>query len=346
MTTARSQFPSMCIPDPKWFAPARRKVVLAGAGILAVFLAAPVWSQSRYPAKPVRVIVPFPPGQAADVFARMLAQQLTVAWGQQVFVDNRAGGVGVPAMMAGRAAAPDGYTLVMASTGTLSVNPALIAKLPYDPVRDFAPVSNVVIAPHILVAHPSFAPRSIPELVAAAKKDPGKLMFATPGQGTSQHMTAELFASRAGIDLKHIPYKGSAPAITDLIGGHVLLMLDSVASAMPHIRSGKIRGIAVTTAQRIPQLPEIPTIAESGYPGFEGVGWAGIVLPAATPRELVERISADIQKALNDPRLRAEIIARGGIPDPRTPKGYAEFIRAETAKWAQVAKEGRVRVDE
>ena len=346
MVATRSQFPSLCLLAIESVAPARRKVLLAGAGVLAVLLAAPASSQSRYPSKPVRLIVPFPPGQGADIFARMLAQQLTVAWGQQVFVDNRAGGAGVPAMMAGRAAAPDGYTLVMGTTSTLSVNPALIAKLPYDPVRDFAPVSNVVIGPLIFVAHPSFAPRSIPELVAAAKKDPGKLMVAVPGTGTSQHMTAGLFAWRAGIKLVYIPYKGSGPAMTDLIGGQVPLMVDSVASALPQVRSGRIRGIAVTTAQRIPQLAEIPTIAESGYPGFEGVGWAGIVLPAATPRELVERISADVQKALNDPRLHADIIARGGIPDPRTPEGYAEFIQAETAKWAQVAKEAQIRVDE
>jgi tripartite-type tricarboxylate transporter receptor subunit TctC len=271
---------------------------------------------------------------------------LTVAWGQQVYIENRAGGIGVPAMLAAKAAAPDGYTLVMATTSTLSINPILRTDLPYSPVKDFVPASNVILAPLVLVAHPSFAPRSIADLVATAKKAPERLVFATPGQATAQHMTLELFAARAGIKLEHVHYKGSGPAIIDLIGGQVQVMVDSVASALPHIKSGKIRAIAVTTAQRIPQLPDVPTIAESGYPGFEGAGWAGIVLLAGTPREIVERVSADIQAALRDPQLRADIIARGSIPDPRTPQSYAEFIRAETAKWAQVAKETHIRVEE
>jgi tripartite-type tricarboxylate transporter receptor subunit TctC len=321
-------------------------------GLLAVFAiaiaaaAAPAWSQPQYPAKPVRVIVPFPPGQAADIFARMLADRLSQTWGQQVVVENRGGGGGVPGVMAGKEAAPDGYTWLVGTSGTLGVNPSVYAKIPYDPLKDFAPASNIFIVPLVVVAHPSFAPNTVQELVAAAKKAPGTINFASAGPGTAQHMTGELFKSRAGIDLVHVPYKGSGPGMTDLLGGQVPLMVDSLASALPHIKSGKIKVIAVTTAQRAPQLPNVPTIAESGYPGFEGAGWSGIVLPAGTPRELVERISADIQKALGEAQLRDRIIDRGGIPDPRTPQGYADFIRAEIEKWAQVARTANVRLDQ
>ena len=321
-------------------------------GLLAVFAiaiaaaAAPAWSQPQYPAKPVRVIVPFPPGQAADIFARMLADRLSQTWGQQVVVENRGGGGGVPGVMAGKEAAPDGYTWLVGTSGTLGVNPSVYAKIPYDPLKDFAPASNIFIVPLVVVAHPGFAPNTVQELVAAAKKAPGTINFASAGPGTAQHMTGELFKSRAGIDLVHVPYKGSGPGMTDLLGGQVPLMVDSLASALPHIKSGKIKIIAVTTAQRAPQLPNVPTIAESGYPGFEGAGWSGIVLPAGTPRELVERISADIQKALGEAQLRDRIIDRGGIPDPRTPQGYADFIRAEIEKWAQVARTANVRLDQ
>ena len=322
---------------------ARRRFAFALAALLA---AAPAWGQMGYPAKPVRIVVPFPPGQAADIFARMLADRLSATWGQQVVVENRGGGGGVPGVMAVKEAAPDGYTWLVGTSGTLGVNPSVYAKIPYDPLKDFAPASNIFIAPLIVIAHPSFEPRTIPELVAAAKQAPGRINYASAGPGTAQHMTGELFKSRAGVDLVHIPYKGSGPGITDLMGGQVPIMFDSVASALPHIKSGRVRAIAVTTAGRIPQLPEVPSIAESGYPGFEGVGWSGIVLQAGTAREIVERVSADIQKSLNDPQLRERIIDRGGIPDPRTPQGYADFIRAEIEKWAQVAKTANVRLDQ
>ena len=325
---------------------ARRQALLAIALALAATGAALVSAQSPYPSKPVRVIVPFPPGQAADTFSRMLAERLSQTWGQQVVVENRGGGGGVPGVMAGKEATPDGYTWLIGTSGTLGVNPSVYAKIPYDPLKDFAPASNIFIVPLVVVAHPSFAPNTVQELVAAAKKSPGTINFASAGPGTAQHMTGELFKSRAGIDLVHVPYKGSGPGMTDLLGGQVPLMVDSLASALPHIKSGKIKIIAVTTAQRVPQLPAVPTIAESGYPGFDGAGWSGVVLPSGTPRDLVERISADIQRALNEPQLHDRIIERGGIPDPRTPQGYADFIRAEIEKWAQVAKTANVRLDQ
>jgi len=326
--------------------PIHRRGAIAALACSLALLAAPASGQSGYPAKPVRIIVPFPPGQAADTFSRMLAERLSALWGQQVVVENRGGGGGVPGVMAVKDAPPDGYTWLVGTSGTLGVNPSVYAKIPYDPLKDFAPASNIFIVPLIIVAHPSFAPNTVAELVEAAKKAPGRINFASAGPGTAQHMTGELFKVRAAIDLVHIPYKGSGPGITDLVGGQVPIMFDSITSAMPHIKSGRAKAIAVTTAQRIPQLPDVPTVAESGYPGFEGVGWSGIVLPAGTPREIVERVSADIQKLLNDPQLRERMIDRGGIPDPRTPQEYAAFLRSEIEKWAQVAKAANVRLDQ
>ncbi len=298
-----------------------------------------------YPAKPVRIIVPFPPGQAADIFARMVGERLSQVWGQPVFVENRAGGGGIPGIMAGKQAAPDGYTLLVGTSGTLGVNPNIYATIPYDPIADFLPASNIFIVPLVLVAHPCFKPANIRELVAEAKAKPGTINYASAGPGTAQHMTGELFKSTAGVDLVHIPYKGSGPAMTDLLGGQIPLMVDSLSSALPHIKSGKIRAVAVTTAQRAPQLPEVPTMAESGYPGFAGVGWSGFVLPAGTPRAIVDKVSADTQAVLREPQMRERIVERGGVPDPMTPQAYAAFIKAEVAKWGEVARVAKVRLD-
>jgi tripartite-type tricarboxylate transporter receptor subunit TctC len=298
-----------------------------------------------YPAKPVRVIVPFPPGQAADIFARMVAERLSVKWGQGVAVENRAGGGGIPGVMAAKQAAPDGHTILVGTSGTLGVNPNIYSSIPYDPLKDFLPASNIFIAPLVLVAHPGFAPNGVKELVAAAKEKPGSINFASAGPGTAQHMTGELFKSTAGIDLVHVPYKGSGPGMTDLIAGQVPIMFDSLASALPHIQSRRIKILAVTTAARVPQLPEVPTIAEAGYPGYSGVGWSGFVLPAGTPREIVEKVSADTQAVLRDPDMAKRIVERGAVPDPTSSREFTEFIRAEVAKWGEVARTAKVRLD-
>ena len=298
-----------------------------------------------YPTKPVRIIVPFPPGQAADIFARMAAERLSAKWGQGVAVENRGGGGGIPGVLAAKQAAADGYTILVGTSGTLGVNPNIYTSIPYDPLKDFTPASNLFIAPLVLVAHPSFAPNDVKALVAAAKAKPGTINYASAGPGTAQHMTGELFKHRAGIDLVHVPYKGSGPGMTDLIGGQVPIMFDSLASALPHIQSGRIRILAVTTAQRVPQLPEVPTIAEAGFPDYAGVGWSGFVLPAGTPREIVEKVSADTQAVLREPETARRIVERGAIPDPTTPQQYAEFIRTEIAKWGEVARIAKVRLD-
>lgn len=307
-------------------------------------LALPAHAQS-FPSKPVRLIVPFPPGQATDIVARMLAERLGVVWSQTVIIDNRGGGGGVPGTMAGRDAPADGYTLLMGTSGTIGVNPGIYAKLPYDPLKELAMVSGVFTVPLMLVAHPSLPYNTVRELVDAAKKAPGTLNWAYPGTGTSQHLTGELFKFRAGVDLVGIPYKGSGPAMTDLLGSQVTLMMDSLASSLPHIKSGKIKAIAMSSAERVPQLPDVPTIAESGYPGFDGVGWGGLVMPIATPRDVVEKIGADVRRILLDPAMQARIVERGAIADPRGPAEFAAFVKAEIAKWGEIARKANIRAD-
>ena len=298
-----------------------------------------------FPSKPVRMIVPFPPGQATDIVARLLAERLTATWNQTVIVDNRGGGGGVPGTIAGRDAPADGYTVLLGTSGTIGVNPGIYTKLAYDPLKDFAMVGGVFTVPLLLVAHPSFAPNTVKELVDAAKKSPGTLNWAYPGTGTSQHLTGELFKFRAGIDLVGIPYKGSGPAMTDLLGGQVTLMMDSLASSLPHIKSGKIKAIGMSSAERVPQLPDVPTIAESGFPGFAGVGWGGLVMPIATPRDIVEKIGGDVRKILLDPTMQARIIERGAIADPRGPAEFAAFVKAEIQKWGEIAKKANIKAD-
>ncbi|MFM9881905.1 MAG: Bug family tripartite tricarboxylate transporter substrate binding protein [Burkholderiales bacterium] len=298
-----------------------------------------------FPAKTVRMIVPFPPGQATDIVTRMLAERLTAAWNQTVIVENRAGGGGVPGILAGRDAPADGYTITVGTSGTLGVNPGIYAKLPYEPLKEFAMVGGMFTVPLMFVAHPSFPYNTVKELVDGAKKEPGKINWAIPGTGTSQHLTGELFKFRAGVDLLGIPYKGSGPGMTDLLGGQVTLMMDSLASALPHIKAGKIKAIAMTTAQRVPQLPDVPTIAESGFAGFEGVGWGGLVVPIATPKDIVEKIGGDARKILLDQAMQSRIAERGAIADPRGPAEFSAFVKEEITKWGDIAKKANIKAD-
>ena len=319
-------------------------VHLALTAVLLVSLA-PSHAQSPFPTKPVRLIVPFPPGQATDIVARLVAQSLNKAWGQQVIVDNRGGGGSIPGMMAGRDALPDGYTITFGTSGTLGVNPSLYSKLPYDPPKDFAMVNGVFIVPLMIVAHPGFPHATLKEMIDAAKRAPGKLTWGYAGTGTSQHLTGELFKVRAGVDIVGVTYKGSGPAIVDLLGGQIPLLVDSLASALPHLRSGKIKALAMTTAQRVPQLPEVPTVAELGYPGFDGAGWGGLVVPKATPANLVDRIGNDVRRTLNDPAMRERIVEIGAIPDPRGPAEWTQFVNAEIVKWGEIVRRANLRAD-
>ncbi len=312
---------------------------------IAQALFATAVNAQAYPARPVKLMVPFPPGQATDIVARMVAERLTTVWNQSVIVENRAGGGGVPGMLAGRDAPADGYTITLGTSGTIGINPGIYSKLAYDPVKDFAMVGGMFTVPLMLVAHPTLPYNNLKELVDAAKKAPGTINWAIPGTGTSQHLTGELFRSLAGVDLVGIPYKGSGPAVTDLLGAQVSLMVDSLASSLPHIRAGKLKAIAMSSAQRVPQLPDVPTIAESGYPGFEGVGWGGLVVPIATPKDIVDRISGDVRRILLDPAMQARVIERGAIADPRTSAEFTAFARAEVVKWAAIAKQSKIQVE-
>ncbi|MFN0300337.1 MAG: Bug family tripartite tricarboxylate transporter substrate binding protein [Burkholderiales bacterium] len=322
----------------------RIRIALCTALITHWLIGASALAQG-FPVKTVRMIVPFPPGQATDIVARMLAERLTAAWNQTVIVENRAGGGGVPGILAGRDAPADGYTITLGTSGTLGVNPGIYSKLPYDPLKELAMVGGVFTVPLMLVAHPSFPYNTVKELVEGAKKEPGKINWAIPGTGTSQHLTGELFKFRAGVDLLGIPYKGSGPGMTDLLGGQVTLMMDSLASALPHIKAGKIKAIAMTTAQRVPQLPDVPTVAESGFAGFEGVGWGGLVVPIATPKDIVEKIGGDARKILLDPAMQTRIADRGAIADPRGPAEFLAFVKDEIVKWGDIAKKANIKAD-
>ena len=316
----------------------RRQLMLAAAPWPALAQSDP------YPSRPVRMIVPFPPGQAADVFARLIAEGLSQRWPQRVVVENRAGGAGVIGMEAAARAAPDGYTLGIGTSGTLGVNPGVMDRLPYDPVRDFAPITNIFLVPLVIIAHPDFPPRDLAALVAYIRARPGQT-FASAGPATAQHMTAEMFAHQARLQMTHVPYRGSAPAIADLIAGNVQLMFDSTASAMPHIQSGRVRALGITTAYRMAALPEVPTVAETVLPGFSAAGWAGLVAPTGTPEPVIARLNRDVTALLRENAVAARIIALASIPDPTTPEEFGAFIQAEILKWSSVARAAGVRLE-
>ncbi len=297
-----------------------------------------------YPNRPVRMIVPFPPGQAADVFARLIADQLAQRWPQRVVVENRAGGAGAIGMEAAARAAPDGYTLGVGTSGTLGVNPGVMDRLPYDAVRDFAPITGIFLVPLVVITHPGFPPRDMAALVAHIRAQPGQT-FASAGPATAQHMTAEMFAHQAGLRMTHVPYRGSGPAIADLIAGNVQLMFDSTASAMPHIQAGRVRALGITTAYRMAALPDVPTIAETVLPGFSAAGWSGLVAPIGTPESVIAKINRDVTALLREPAVASRIIGLASIPDPTTPEEFGAFVRAEIVKWTAVARAAGVRLE-
>ena len=301
------------------------------------------FAQAVFPEKPVRLIVPFPPGQATDIIARLVAEKLTATWGQQVIVENKNG---VPGMVAGATAAPDGYTMIMGTSGVLAVNPAVFDKLAYDAAKDFTYVGGLAIAPMIIVVSASLPYNTIQELVAAAKKDPGKFNVGYGGVNNTQHLTGELFKYTAGINMVGINYKGSASAVTDLLGGQISILVDSMAATLPHIKSGKLKALGIAMLERVPQLPNLPTVAESGYPGFEGAGWTGLVVPKNTPAAVVQKISVDIAKVLADPEMQKSIIDKGMVPDPRGAVPWSEFVFAEMKKWKAIAQLANIKASE
>jgi tripartite-type tricarboxylate transporter receptor subunit TctC len=262
-----------------------------------------------------------------------------------VVVENRAGGAGAIGMEAVKNAAPDGYTLGIGTSGTLGINPSVMQRLPYDAERDFAPITNIFTLPLVFVAHPSFEATDMAGFVALAKSAPGRVQYASAGPGTAQHLTAEMLANRLSLQMTHVPYRGSGPAMADLIAGNVKIMVDSLASALPNVQAGRIRALAVTGPRRAPQLPNVPTVAETVSPGFQAQGWSGLIAPAGTPQAIIARINADAVAILRDPAIAARMVELGGFPDPGTPAEYAAFVASEIAKWREVARAANVRLD-
>jgi tripartite-type tricarboxylate transporter receptor subunit TctC len=314
---------------------------------LAVLLAAVATGACAqgYPTKPIRIVVPFPAGGATDLLARAAAQKLTDAWGQPVVVDNRPGAGGNIGSELVAKAAPDGYTLEMGTVGTHAINASLYAKMPYDHVKDFAPVILVASVPNVLVVNPAVPVNSVQELIAYAKANPGKLNFASSGSGTSIHLSGELFKVMAGVQMAHIPYKGSAPALQDLIGGQVQLMFDNLPPSLPQIKGGKLRALAVTSAVRAPALPDVPTVAEAGLPGFEASSWFGILAPAGTPPDIIAKLNAEIAKWLASPEAKEKMLALGANAAGGSPEDFAKHIATETVKWQKVVKASGAKVD-
>ena len=301
-------------------------------------------AQATYPNKPVRLVVPFPAGGTTDILARAAAPKLSEAWGQQVIVDNRPGAAGnIGAELVARAA-PDGYTLLMGTVGTHAINPSLYAKMPYDHVKDFVPVILVAGVPNVLVVNPGLPVNSVAELIAYAKANPGKLNFASSGSGTSIHLSGELFKSMTGVQMTHVPYKGSAPALTDLMGGQVQLMFDNLPSSLPFIKAGKLRALGVTSVARAPALPDTPTVADT-VPGFESSSWFGILAPAGTPRDIVTKINAETAKWLASAEAKEKLAGQGANAVGGAPEVFAKHIQTETAKWAKVVKDSGAKVD-
>jgi tripartite-type tricarboxylate transporter receptor subunit TctC len=324
-----------------------RRVLVLLVAVLAALAAPFTFAQSaaNYPAKPVRLVVPFPAGGTTDILARAVAQKLSEAWGRQMIVDNRPGAGGNIGSDLVAKSAPDGYTLLMGTVGTHAINPSLYKNMPYDHVKDFAPVILVAGVPNVLVVNPSLPVHSVPELIAYAKANPGKLNFASSGNGTSIHLSGELFKAMTGVEMTHVPYKGSAPALTDLIGGQVQLMFDNLPSSLPFIKAGKLRALAVTSGARAAALPDLPTLAESGLQGFEASSWFGVLAPAGTPRDIVAKLNGAIAGWLASPEAKGKLLAQGAIAAGGTPEDFARHIGAETSKWAKVVKASGAHID-
>lgn len=322
----------------------KRRDLLPLASALA---AAPALAQERrpFPNRVVRFIVPFPAGQGTDIVARLLADRLGLQWPNRVIVENRPGGGGAIGMEAAARVEPDGHSLLMGSIGPISVLPAVSASLPYDPQRDFVPVARVVDLPLVFVASPASGIRTLGELIERAKARPGTIDYGSGGTASSQHMAMELLASLAGISINHIPYRGSAQAMSDLIAGTITVMCDSLSSALPQIRDGKVVALAAASLSRFSQIPDVPTAAEAGVPGYEAVGWAGMLAPARTPPEIVAAVNAAVVQAMDEPEVRARVSELGAVVALQSPEEFGRFIAAELAKWRQVSRERNIRLD-
>ena len=311
--------------------------------LLVALVALPAFAQ--YPSKPLRLIVPFAPGGSTDIFARLIAERAQAPLGQPVVVENRAGAAGNIGAEAVARSAPDGHTLLMATTGVMAINNALYKNMTYDAAKDLEPVLFVASITNVLIVPPDFPAKSVAELIAAAKKDPGKLSFASSGAGSSTHMSAELFKSMSGTDILHIPYKGSGQALPDLMSGRVSMMFENAPGAVSHIKAGKVRALAVTGLKRSPAMPDVPTVAESGVPGYESLSWSGIAVPAATPRAVVETLNRTFNSILATAEMRQKLAEQGAETIGGPPEAFAGHIRAERDKWSRLIRTNNIVVN-
>jgi tripartite-type tricarboxylate transporter receptor subunit TctC len=315
-------------------------VVAVAAALLTTAVTA-----TDYPAKPIRIIAQFTPGSSTDILARIVAAKLSQDWNQQVVVDNRPGAGGVVGTEMGAKANPDGYTLTMAVSAAFGINPSLYAKLPYDVVKDFAPISTLGLTPQTLVVNPSTAYKTVKEFVAAANDKPGQINYASLGTGSTSHLTMEMFRSAAGIKLNHVPFKGSAEAHTQLIGGQIPAMFDAIPATLPQIKGGRLRGLGIATLKRSQFLPDLPTIAEAGYAGFEAVGWIGIAAPAKTPTAILDKLNAEMVKIIHEPDVQEKLATLAFTPVGDTRAQFAAFMKSEIAKWGKAVKESGAKAD-
>ncbi len=321
----------------------RRRTMLGGLAGLS--LAGGASAQGAYPSKPIRLVVAFAPGGFTDIVGRVTAAKLSEALGQQVVVDNKAGAGGIIGTEIGAKAAPDGYTLLLGTISTHAMNPHLYKSLPYEPVRDFAPVARVATSPNIMVVHPSVTATTVAELIALAKAKPGDLKYGSGGNGTSSHLAGEMFKAMAGVDILHVPYRSTSQATTAILAGEISLMFDTLPSSLPHVKAGKLRALAVTPKQRIAFAPDLPTVAESGLAGFEMGVWVGIFAPAGTPAPIVARLDAETKKLLALPDVVARFEALGVTPFYAPPDGLAAYLREETEKWGKVVRGANIRIE-
>ena len=314
-------------------------------GAAFALLAAGVAGAQSWPAKPIRWIVPFAPGGTTDILARTISDKLTIALGKPVIVENNPGaGGGVGAVQTAKAA-PDGYTIMGGTISTHAINASLYKTLPYDPIKDFTPITLIARVPNLLVVNPDVPAKNVKELIALMKANPSKYTFASSGNGTSQHLSGELFKSMAGVDMQHIPYKGSPAALQDVVSGQVTMTFDNITTAWPLAKAGKLRALAVTTAKRSPIAPDVPTLAEAGLAGYEIGSWQGVFAPAGTPVDVVKRLNTEIVKIINMPDVREKLVGLGAEPVGNTPDEFAALVKGEVVKWAAVVKQSGARVD-
>ena len=300
---------------------------------------------ATYPSKPIRMILAFTPGGPADATARPIAQGLTERLGHQVIVDHRPGAGGNLAAEILAKSPPDGYTIMLTTPGVVAVNPTLYGNVPFDPIRDFSGVSNAVTTANIMIVHPSLPVHTVKDLIALARARPGQLSYATAGNGSASHLGTEVFKAMAKVDIVHVPYKGAAPGVTDLMGGHVQMMIIGMAVGLPTVRGGKVRALGVSSLTRSPAAPDLPTLNESGLPGFEVVNWMGYIIPAKTPRDIVNKLSAEIRAVLQVSETRERLMKQGLEPAGNTPEEFDAFIRSEIAKWSKVVKQAGLKPD-